>query len=303
MGFPFPFAGELSATASSLLWAVSGILFMRIRPQPGAAAINLGKNLTAVGCYLLLLVVLGGAPWPAAIGTRTFVLLAASGLVGLAICDTILFKAFLEIGPRRTNVYMTLSPALVMACSVLPPFSEHPPVTVWIGMAVCLAGIVMAVLERHADPVRRAALKRGARLALIAAVLQALGLLLTREAHLSSPVTVAEGATIRLVFGAAGLIVAGLSLGRLREWRLELAPRGVLRQVAFAAFLATFLGILTNQAGMAWSTHAGVAATLNALAPVWLIPLSAAFLGEHHDRRAWISALLAVGGIALMTLL
>ena len=48
-------------------------------------------------------------------------------------------------------------------------------------------------------------------------------------------------------------------------------------------------------------TIAGVAATLNAMAPVWLIPLSAAFLGERHDARAWASALLAVAGIATMT--
>ncbi len=52
-------------------------------------------------------------------------------------------------------------------------------------------------------------------LAPIAAVLQALGLLLTREALLSSPVTVAEGATIRLVFGAFGLVVARPATGRL----------------------------------------------------------------------------------------
>ena len=226
MDLPFPFAGELSATASSLLWATSGILFMRIRPRPGAVAINLGKNLVGVGCFLLLIVFVGGTPWPAAIGARAFVLLAVSGVLGLAVCDTILFRAFLEIGPRRTNVYMTLAPALVMALAVLPPLGEHPPVTVWIGMAVCLAGIVLAVLERHADPVRQATLKRGARLALTAAVLQALGLLLTREAHASSPVTVAEGSTIRLVFGAVGLIVAGLATGRLGAWRNELGtPR------------------------------------------------------------------------------
>lgn len=303
MDVPFPFAGELSATASSLLWAISGIIFVRIRPQPGATAINLGKNLTAVGCFLLLMVFVSGAPWPSAVGTRAFLLLAASGLLGLALCDTILFRAFLEIGPRRTNVYMTLSPALVMGLAVLPPLTEIPPVTVWIGMAVCLSGIILAVLERHADPVRQASLKRGARLALIASVLQAIGLLLTREAHASSPVTVAEGSTIRLVFGALGLIAAGLATGRLGAWRRELSPRGVLRQVALAAFLATFLGIFTNQAGMAWAAHAGVAATLNALAPIWLLPLSAVFLAEKHDWRAWISALLAVGGISLMTLL
>jgi len=299
---PFPFAGELGAASSSLLWAVAGVLWMKIRPRPSAAALNLGKNLTAVGCFVLLLLVVGGRPWPADVGVRPFLLLAASGLVGLALCDSILFRAFLEIGPRRSNVYMTLSPALVMAAAVLPPLSELPPARVWVGMAVCLAGVLLAVLERSPDPVRHAQLRRGARDALVAAVLQAVAMLLAREAHAGSDVTVVAGSTIRLVFGAAGLIASGVVMGRLGGWRRELAPRHVFLRVAVAGFLATFLGIWTNQAGLAWAAHAGVAATLNALAPVWLIPLSAAFLGERHDGRAWVSALLAVGGVALMTL-
>ena len=91
-------------------------------------------------------------------------------------------------------------------------------------------------------------------------------------------------------------------MGRAREWTQAVYRPRVFGKVARAAFFGTFLGIWANQAGIAWATHAGAAATLNALAPVFLVPLSAMFLGEPHDRRAWASALLAVGGIALMTL-
>ena len=275
---------------------------MRIRPQPSAGAMNLGKNLTATGCFLLLIVLVGGRPWPSTIGLTPFLLLAGSGALGLALCDSILFRAFLEIGPRRTNVYMAMWPGWVAVIALLPPLSERPPALAWIGMLVTLAGVVLAVPQRPADATMRARLKRGARYALVAAVLQATGVLMAREAHrLSAELTVAEASTIRLVFGSLGLIALGLATQRLGRWRRELRPPGTLGRIVLAGFIATFLGIWSNQAGIAWSTHAGVAATLNSLAPVFLIPLSVAFLGEKHHWRAWTSAALAVAGVALMT--
>jgi drug/metabolite transporter (DMT)-like permease len=275
---------------------------MRIRPQPSAGTMNLGKNLTATGCFLLLLVLVSGHPWPTGIPTASFVLLAVSGVLGLALCDSILFRAFLEIGPRRTNVYMATWPVWVGILALLPPLAERPPLTVWVGMAITLSGVVLAILERPTDASLRARLSRGARYALVAAFLQAVGILLAREAHRIGEVTVAEASTLRLVFGSLGLIALGLTTRRLGRWTTELRRPGTWPRILLAGFIATFLGIWTNQAGVAWATHAGVAATLNSLAPIWLIPLSVAFLGEQHDRRAWISAGLAVAGIALMTL-
>jgi drug/metabolite transporter (DMT)-like permease len=55
-------------------------------------------------------------------------------------------------------------------------------------------------------------------------------------------------------------------------------------------------------AAIAWSPHTGVAATLSSLAPVFLIPLSAVVLHERQDLRAWVSTLLAVAGIALISI-
>ena len=67
-----------------------------------------------------------------------------------------------------------------------------------------------------------------------------------------------------------------------------------------AGFFGTFIGIGLNQCGLAWATSTGAVTTINSLAPVWLIPLSAAFLGERHGIRAWLSTLLALGGVALL---
>jgi drug/metabolite transporter (DMT)-like permease len=197
---------------------------------------------------------------------------------------------------------MATTPLIVAGLSLPPPLGERLPATAWIGIGVCLGGITLALLERSLNPIRQAQLRRGARDALLAAVFQALGLLLARWGLQEAGVGVAEGATIRMVFGTVGLVVLGLCIGRLGAWTQQLRGGGVWRRVAAASVIGTFLGIGTNQAGLAWARHAGVAATLNGLAPIFLIPLSAVFLAESHDWRAWLSTCLAVGGIALMTI-
>jgi drug/metabolite transporter (DMT)-like permease len=298
---PFPFAGELCALSSSLLWAVSGVIFARVRPGVSAGAMNLGKNLTAAGCFLLVVWLVAGRPWPAGARTEGLVCLLLSGFVGLTLCDWLLFRAILTIGPRRSTLLMALAPPLTALVALLPPFSERPPLATWAGIAVCLAGLVLAVLERSPDALRQAVLRRGARDALLAALLQALGLLLARRGLAVGGVTTAEGAYLRLLAGAGGLVVLGAAVGRLRGWLGQLHGGLAWRQIAVAALLGTFLGIWLNQAGLAWSRHTGVAATLNSLAPVFLIPLSSMFLAERHDARAWVSTVLAVGGVALMT--
>jgi drug/metabolite transporter (DMT)-like permease len=298
---PFPLAGELCAVASSALWAVAGVLFVRVRGVSGVA-MNLGKNLAAVVCFLLLLTALKGVPWPAGVSGEGLLLLTLSGVVGLTVCDTLLFRAFLEIGPRRGNVFMTLAPVLTAVAALFPPFGEHPPALAWLGIAVCLSGVLLALLERSLDPVRQAQLKRGARDALLAACFQALGLLLARRGFQAAGIDVASGSAVRLVAGTAGLLVVGLATRRLAGWTRQLARDGAWWRIGLAAVLGTFLGIWSNQAGLAWAAHTGVAATLNSLAPVFLIPLSTLFLGERHDARAWASTILAVGGIALLML-
>jgi drug/metabolite transporter (DMT)-like permease len=108
------------------------------------------------------------------------------------------------------------------------------------------------------------------------------------------------GAAIRLYAGAAGLVVLALLGRRLHVWAKAWTRPGIWQVLVPCAFFGTFLGIWANQVGLAWSLHAGVATTLNQLAPVWLIPLTTIFLGERHTPRSWIATLLAVAGVLLI---
>ena len=307
MHAPFPYAGEACALLSSLLWAGAFLVFARLPGRVPAAAMNLCKNATATLCFALLFLVLYGTPWPGGMGAEALVLFAVSGFVGLTLCDTLLFQALGLIGPQRTTLLMTVAVPLATVAALLPPWNETPP-SAWgiVGIVVCLVGVTLAVLERHPDPVAARSLKRGVLLGLLAALGQAVGVLLARlafRAHgAESVMDAGHGAAVRLFVGALGLVALGLLTRQTRAWHGALRQPGILKRLVGAAFVGTFLGIWANQAGLTWAEHTGVATTLNQLTPVWLIPLTTLFLGERHTARSWLATGLAVGGVVLLSL-
>lgn len=307
MSPPFPYAGEAAALASSMLWACAFLGFARPGAVVPAGALNLGKNATAALCFALVFTLLAGNPWPQGIQPFPLLLFTLSGLAGLTLCDTLLFRAMQVLGPQRTTVLMLGAVPLTVLASLLPPLSERVPAPLaWLGIAGCVFGVALAATERPSGTLTPAAKRRGLTFGLVAAVLQATGVVLTRwalrEQGGQGTLDAAAAAALRLYVGTAGLLVLALATRRLGTWTAALAQPRVAPRLALAAFFGTFLGIWGNSAGLTWAVNAGVATTLNQLAPVWLIPLTTLFLGERHGARSWIATLVAVGGVVLIGL-
>jgi len=299
---PFPLAGELCAALSALLWASAGVVFARITPPISATAINLGKNVTASACFVLLCLLTTGVPIPFGMPSGPLLWFTVSGVLGLAVCDTFLLRSLLEIGPQRMSLIFTVYPVLVALGALLPPFREHPGLLAWLGMGICLGGIVLAVLEKPVGRGRPTHHARGVRDALIAATCQAGAILTARHGLRIADVPAQDGATVRMLAGTIGVAVVGLPALRIVTWGRELTRGSAGRWVALAAFFGTFLGIWTNQLGLDWATHTGVATVLNSLMPVYLIPMSYLFLGARISRRGTVATLVTLLGVALITL-
>jgi drug/metabolite transporter (DMT)-like permease len=299
---PFHLAGETAALLSALLWATIGIVFVSMRPAISAAALNLGKNAAATLCFVALLWIVRGSPWPAGLDGEAVIIFAASGVLGLALCDTFLLRSLLGIGPQRTSVIFLLVPVLAALVAMLPPFNEQAPWLTWAGMLVCLAGIALAIKRPPhfvGDP---STYWRGAQDAFLAAGFQTGAVLLARHGLAGAEAPLLESALVRMGAGTSGLLLMGLVGGGLGRWVAELRPRPTWVTVFWASFFGTFLGILTNQAGLKWAVHTGVATTLNSLMPIFLVPLSMVFLGERFGARGVIATLVAVAGVAVMML-
>jgi drug/metabolite transporter (DMT)-like permease len=265
--------GPAAALAAAMIWAFTSILF--------TAA---GRNVVPVATNLFK--------------TAAATLFFAVGIVGLGIGDSFLFAGYQLLGTRRAMLVQSTHPLFGTILAVVF-FAEWPSALQFLGIAVVLGGVALVLGDSHhrrrvVDPARR---RRGIVFCLIAAIGQATGAMLAKEALVGVD---AFGATqVRVAGGAVALAIFGLLRGELGGWIRGLLQREVLWRVTAASVLGPFIAVFLMLYSIQ-NAPAGVALTLLATAPVWLLPLGAIFQKDHPSRQESAGVLLALAGIAVL---
>lgn len=95
-----PFLGELSALFTAFCWASGSIVFAAATRRLGSYQVNITRLILA-SVYLALLIAL--VRFDVNLSGTQILYLSISGVIGLTLGDTFLFKAFQEIGARFSN--------------------------------------------------------------------------------------------------------------------------------------------------------------------------------------------------------
>ena len=101
------FLGELSALCTACLWSGSSLAFASASVRVGSFNVNVTRLILAAGYLVLLIALLG---FNIDLSRAQILNLCVSGVVGLALGDTFLFKAYREIGARITMLIMSSRP-------------------------------------------------------------------------------------------------------------------------------------------------------------------------------------------------
>lgn len=283
--------GGLAALGSAFLWALSAILFRRAGERVTALAMNFVKGLVAVACLALIVVPLGGLQADG----RSMALLALSGLVGIALGDTLYFLALGRLGARRILLLSTLIP-VATAFVAITVLGERLPPTAWVGVLLVLAAVSFVLWERAPASNGSRALRGGLVLGVVFVAAETFGIIATKLGIAN--VSALEGTLIRHL---SATFAMGLWLGLMGEMRVQLAPlrdARLLGLVAGAGLLGGFFGMWLAVTGLKY-THAAVAATLNATSPLFVLPLAAWMDKEPVTLSAIIAAVVAVAGLAI----
>ncbi|MGB7413658.1 MAG: DMT family transporter [Thermosynechococcaceae cyanobacterium] len=285
--------GELAALSAAFLWALASVVYAGIRASP--LAVNLGKGVVAITLLTLTILVQGDLPQ---LSNASLVLLLLSGAIGIGFGDSVYLAALRALGARQTLLFEALAPPMAAVLALIF-LNEALSIWAWLGMGLTIAGVTWVISERSQqirDP--GADRRRGIIYALLAAIAQASGAVLSRAALAETALSPAWGAFIRLLSGVVVLVVWGLAQGKLKAWMLELRSQTILRRLCLAAFGGTYLGIWLQQISLKYAA-AGIAQTLTATSPLFVLPI-AIWLGDRISIRAWLGALLAVIGVALL---
>ncbi len=281
----------LAALAAALCWTLASLLWRRLPTSLSAVQLNLLKNLIATLLQLPLLVLL---PWRS--GPADVLLLALSGVVGIALGDSLFFAALRRLGTRRTLTLDTGGPA-VTAVAAVALLGEVPRPEQWLGIALISLAVLLVARQR---PPGAAGGEKADRLGLLLALAALLcgvsGALMARAALADGSIAPLPAATIRLL--AATLVLLPLLPGLPRPGRHPRPARPRWPWLLLATLLGTSAGIALQQRALA-GLPGGLAVALLSTAPVMALPL-APLEGDRPGLLGGLAALIALAGVSLV---
>ena len=295
-----PNVGEFASVASAVLWAGALCTFRAFGRDLNATTLNVFKNgLAIVLCLLTWAVVRSDFT-----ATREqYVWLLVSGVVGFVIGDTMMFAALRLLGARLTALLQCLFAPVTVLLGWLVLGEELSGVKL-LGVVVTLIAVAGVIRLGKSDTelrkLPRSRLLLGVFYGIVTAITLAIAMVIARP--IMQDVGVLVGTAVRLL--PAVVILGPWELWRGR--RTEFASLAFLRNskqvaaLATATFFGTYLGVLLMTAGIKYASAAGVAATLNATFPVWILPIASTFLGERTGTAGVLLTVVAVIGIALV---
>lgn len=110
--------GELMALAAALIWSLSVVFFKRVDDLP-PTAVNLFKNSVAIVLLMLTLALMGAPLLDLRRSASDWLVLAASGVVGIAVADSLFFSALARMGAGSLAVVECAYSPFVVLTAVL----------------------------------------------------------------------------------------------------------------------------------------------------------------------------------------
>ncbi|MCA9254186.1 MAG: DMT family transporter, partial [Phycisphaerales bacterium] len=266
--------GQMCALTAAMTWAMALIFFRKSGERIHPLALNLYKNVVGIVMILIALWLLHAlgvadfgfdadseAGWRHSTPAANYYLLIISGVLGIAIADTLLFKCLNLVGVSMfVIVECTYSPiTLLVAWWALAERIEWPHI---VGGILILFAILLTVKARPPADRTRREVTIGFLLGILYIFLMAVGIVLAKPVFTTDRFPLLEATVLRLIAGTTALALMAAASPKRREMFAVFRPTRYWKYTFPGAFLGGFLSMVFWIAGFKY-TETGVAAILN----------------------------------------
>ena len=292
------YIGEIAGVATALSWTATALFFQQASRRIGSLVVNLLRLVLAAIFYMIYSKVSHGEFLPH-VSIHAWTYLGISSIIGFVLGDFFLFKSYEYISSRTSMLVFSIAPPIsaVLGWVML---DEHLTVMNIVGMLVVLSGVSFVVLFRnHGDDEKKAHAKRGVIYAALGAVGQGVGSVFSKLGMGDYDPFVAS--QVRVLVGIVGFLIVITAMKRWPLVKKSFSDTKGLKFTAYGAFFGPFLGVGLAMVSFKY-IPVGIAATLMATMPVFILAPSAIFLKEKLTYREVIGAFIAVAGILIFFL-
>jgi len=288
--------GEAMALAAAVTWALAVIFFRKSGEEVHPIGLNLFKNAMAAILLVPTAWFFGEAllrPAP----MNDYLLLLASGVLGIGIADTFFFKSLNALGAGLSAIVDCLYSPFIIGLSMLW-LAESMDSWQLLGVTMIVSAVLAVMVEGKCAKTTRKALFLGVFWGALAMATMAVGIVMIKPLLNSSPLFwVAE---VRLLGGLVVLIAALVVHPSRRAITTSIRSRQQWRYTLSGSFAGGYLAMVFWLAGMKF-TSASIAAALNQTSNIFVFIFAALLLKEKVTPVRGVAIVLGVGGVLLVT--
>ena len=295
--------GELAGIATAFCWTASYILFTIAVRLVGPKWLNRWRLSVAVVLLLIVHWIVYRTPLPFGADLGTWGWLTLSGVIGFAISEAFLFRALLHLGAHRTSLVTSLIPVMsaLLAWGI---FGEQLTLAQVLSSGAIVAGIALVISARPSAAQEQAARKKvvlGVLFALGTVGTQSLRYILSKQA-LGDGFPVLSANVVQILAATIAVWLTAFFGGRWKKDLEVFRNRKAAFTMIGGAIAGPFIGVTLSMVALA-KAQVGVASTLMALPPVFLLAYAYFVLKENIGPRALVGTVLAIGGVACLFLI
>ena len=304
------FVGEIISLVVAVSWTVTALFAEVGSKRLGSLQMNVIRMVLSLLMLGTTLWWFTGSPVPLYADGKAWFWLSLSGFVGYLLGDYCLFNSYIWIGSRFGQLFMTLAPptAALFGWMLL---GETLAWNALLGMLVTLTGIGISVLNKGTS--NKLSLKlplKGVLFGIGAGVGQGVGLVLSKVGMTHYEISIPAGEEmvadlmpfastfIRAVTGAVGFLIV---MGMQKQFHTLVTcvrdGKG-MNAAVWATITGPFIGVSLSLMAVQY-TEAGIASTLMALTPVFIIWPAHFFFGQKVTFKEVVGACISVIGVSL----
>lgn len=302
--------GEVLSIGVAVSWTATALFSEVASKRLGSLQLNvirMSLSLLMLGATLWWFT---GVPYPTYADGEAWFWLSLSGFVGYVLGDYCLFNSYVLIGSRFGQLFMTLAP-ISAAISGWVILGEKLSLQTVAGMLITLAGIGLSVLSRGTT--HRIGLKlplKGVLFGIGAGVGQGIGLVLSKVGMNYYEISIPANMTnvsdllpfastfIRAITGGLGFLVVMWLRNQFHTMPVAVRDGKGMKAALGATIFGPFIGVSVSLMAVQY-TEAGIASTLMALTPIFILWPSHLFFKQKITVREIIGAIISVVGVSL----
>jgi drug/metabolite transporter (DMT)-like permease len=305
-----PYFGELCMLIAAILWSVTVILLKSSSNQLSPFLINPIKNSIGLLLFLILFIYMGIPLWYDNLSQLGYYKILLSGLLGMAIGDTIFIYALSKIGANRVAIVDSFSPFIIYFYSILLLSNQELVFIQFVGLMITTIAIVILTYENDSEDIDYKTKRAGILWVFFAMSCTGYGIVLLKT--VLNEINIIEVdqklkfnlwvTAFRLLPGVIFSWFMFLFKKNKKSLLQPLTNKSVLSKLLLASIIGPFFALGFWILGYAFIDKPSIASIISQTSVIFIVILSWIFLKEKLTPLRLVSISFAFIGVLLATM-